>query len=306
MPPPSFDCVCIFNSAFERNIPHLRRLYGEDFASVSFLSPFYRGDDPDVKGVYRGSFHFQGYVSDSLDWLMPRLNSDFVIFTGDDCVLNRRFFSAPDALDRLNLTEADVFLCQPASLYPRLRWFHAAGVLARFYGDSVVSTGTSNALADLPPHDVIRERMTRVGVDARGAPENPFAEIWAGPISEMVLRQFGPELLEGTGGMPLMSGISDFFIVRRSVLPQVAHLMGCLAAFGMFVEAAAPLALISATDRIATTATTGLKFEWTPGLGPGATNATPTSFDELETLMDAFPDDVLFRHPVKLSGLPAL
>ena len=49
---PKVCLVVIFNHRFDRNLPALRKIYGERFAGIRFLVPFYDGSDADVIPVY--------------------------------------------------------------------------------------------------------------------------------------------------------------------------------------------------------------------------------------------------------------
>jgi hypothetical protein len=99
---------------------------------------------------------------------------------------------------------------------------------------------------------------------------------------------------------PLVYGYSDIFIVGSDVVDAFCHYCGVFAAGGLFVEIAIPTALALATPgRILQSRDS--KLRGTPLWGSDASEFAKAYGGNLEELLDHFPPERLFVHPVKLS-----
>ena len=84
-------CLVIeFNHRFDKNLPLLRKIYGERFSEIRFLMPFYDGADADVIPVYESSWQFQGYLIQAYEKLKD-IPCTHYLFIGDDLIINPTF-----------------------------------------------------------------------------------------------------------------------------------------------------------------------------------------------------------------------
>ena len=313
-------CLCIiFNHPYLDNLPLLRKIYSGRFRYIRFLVPLVKLADPDVITVYRGSFSHNAYAVDAWPQL-EGINCSHFLFTHDDVLL------AP-ALNDENILEtlgvgagAEGFMptIQPMPSDVRV-WGHFAGPLWRFTQPRNFLSGTgvdslSTVLAQLPPAESIRNKFS-----VFGAPENTIVKF--GPVTSEtdnhlgMFSYFGERTKEqndafresylrmlfdapdGQGSIVipyplLVSGPSgDFYMVPRSAMPDFVHISGVLAAAGMFVEVAAPTALVLACDRVRTCRETALDFVWS------------STWMQPEAVVDQMALDhrLIAVHPVKLS-----
>jgi hypothetical protein len=99
---------------------------------------------------------------------------------------------------------------------------------------------------------------------------------------------------------PLVYAYSDIVIVSANYIRRFCHFCGILAAQGLFVEIALPTALLLSAEKIITHA--DLPFK-------GVTMWTPEEVQlmgdhhgyNLSKFVEAYPEDVLYFHPIKLS-----
>ena len=90
----------IFNHQYENNIPKLRKIYGDRFSTIQYLSPFSTfSEDDEVIPIYETSIHFQGFIAQAYSHLPKDL--DYYIFCADDLLLNPDF-SENNIIDKLN------------------------------------------------------------------------------------------------------------------------------------------------------------------------------------------------------------
>jgi hypothetical protein len=113
---------------------------------------------------------------------------------------------------------------------------------------------------------------------------------------------------------PLLAGYSDFIVVPRSAMKAFAHYCGVFAAMNMFAEVGVPTALALACNSIKTELLQGHHFVDLPlKRSPDATmrgielwGQEIQPFEEAlnyswKRLLESFPTDVLYYHPIKLS-----
>jgi hypothetical protein len=98
---------------------------------------------------------------------------------------------------------------------------------------------------------------------------------------------------------PLVGGYSDIFAVSRQCIQPFAHLCGLFAVGRLFVELAIPTALVLAADRIVTE-------QSLPYQGRALWTAEDRAIldcygGSLRRLLDEFPAQHLYLHPIKLS-----
>lgn len=97
-----------------------------------------------------------------------------------------------------------------------------------------------------------------------------------------------------------MGGYSDWFILPRKDFDVVSRKLGVTSAMGLFVEIAIPTVMSLYCEELKTlrdTKYTGGAM-WTQGEIDQLANAHELS---LQHLLENFPQDKLFLHPVKLS-----
>jgi len=302
--------VVVYNHYFPSNISRIDKLYEGRFSRVVHLLPFAEHENESVLSVGRSSHHFQGYVYDSREALLAT-GCDRFLFIADDVFLNPQV--AEPTLDKFFglADEDDSFLHQFGSLGEiDFYWSHAAQALS-----FEVSTSALNLTHAIPDREraeeIIRDHgeysseIYRKSIYASRRLEN-FEKVTSllDNTDRLVRRLFGVSVVPPRAHKsrnlryPLAYGYSDIFLVSRENLPIFARYCGAFAAAGLFVEIALPTALALSSRVIRTQKDSPLAGG--PLWGPGV--STLDRFDrELELLVQDFPPEWLFVHPVKLS-----
>lgn len=295
----------IYNHNFERNIPVLNRIYAERFSNVYHIMPFYRGDDPHVIGVYESSYQFSGYITQAFDVLM-RENADYYVFVADDMVINPR-------LNENNILSETGLVKLPAGFIDSICVLDDEHFALWDWGwKSVVNLiSKSNAcegLSCLPSLDEARAAFERNGLDWRRGVSAKLANLICTlhykPLRRpligiaLKLRRF---LRSYDKCYPLATGYSDLVAVPSGSFREFCHYCGIFAAQRVFVENAIPTALAFSCSRIVTSKDVGFKSE--QGVDNYAVRVKFAKLHEFsyKSLVENFPSDYLFIHPVKLS-----
>ena len=284
---PLRPCLCLmFNHALPEQLPLFREIYGDRFSRLRFLQPLQRSAEADVITVYRGSYAFPAYLTDACARLMD-VDCTHFLFMHDDVLLS-------PALNETNLcevlevsSEAEGFTPSLAPVDSDIGWWWWPGVLWRLLHPRNILSGTGlnsfeAALAALPPQEVARERMRRYGIDhgMRLTHTKRSVERWGNPAhfgvrdsadQESFNRILLEGLFSGTGPgdaielpypIAMTGAYSDFSLIPKASLPEVAHIVGVLSAAGLFAELALGTAMALAMEKVRLADEIGLEFEW--------------------------------------------
>ena len=298
MPDFNFCLVVVFNHRFDQNLPRLRSLYQGRFSTVRFLVPFYRGDDPDVIPVFDSSATFQGYFAQARHQLSAEGLSHYV-FVADDLLLN----------PATNETNLHTYLrLQPEGGYTKYlkpissvtsRWTHFNRTLRALCFDEFV-----NARAELPPREEAVARLAAHGLECRPlgwrnleispGPWQHRAKEWVHALWLIHYRREGRNL-----PYPLLLGYADLLVVPASALAEFCHLCGVFSAMGIFVECAAPTALALSVPHLSLER--DLVYQGLELWSDADRDAFwKRYFARLPELLENFPENCLYVHPVKL------
>ena len=302
-------CV-MFNHAYPQNIPLLRKLLRPRFSDVVFIQPVVRSQDPDVFTSYRGSYNFQGLISDNLDKLISRGSSHY-IFVHDDVFVNP-LLNEDNIVERLGVGTNGAFITGVGPMGGRINgpayrgWNWIVGVLWKLaYPTNTISgsgvQSLSRDFADLAGQtQQIADRygfeFPPFSYDPSSPPPftDPFgsqamSDELVGVIFRGLFGEGDPPSL--TPPIALCLGFSDFFVVDGAIMERVGHLFGVFAAANIFAEVAIPTALIHVADRLVQAHDVGVRTNWSyePSLS-------------VETLIEEFRTGLLLAHPVKPSA----
>lgn len=299
----------IYNHKYEKNIDILERIYAGRFSHIYHIMPFYRGNKPNVIGVYENSYQFSGYVAQAAKCLSSGGFSHYV-FVADDMALSPGL-DERNIIKRLQLDGSTAFLTQRPRIFDRkwaISWPHGLTSLA-------FMNQKGNACewhAELPSLDLACLKFKSHGLDLSAGVDGNF---WAWVHRWVMLdgeRPYFWRLLPmcgriarkiSKGGVlyPMAFGYSDFFVVPTSAFDEFCHLCGVMSAMRIFVEVAIPTAMVLSCARICSLEDIGLKAE------TGVDDYSVRKRMELDTsmsyarLVEKFPSDYIYIHPIKLS-----
>jgi len=304
--PTKVALVVIYNYRFDKNIDTVEKIYTPRFSHIFHLVPFYTGRKPNVIPVYEHSYHFQGHVAQGFPGFH---HDDFThyFFIHDDLVVN-------PAIDERNFM-AEMQLPDDHAFITRFNphntgkafWIHVKTAF-----DWKVRQNGLNIVDELPPPDTVTQRFKRLNL-----PHAPlrFEQIWKTPKTPgqwaEALRKrpaFCYRYLKARIrkerfhlSFSLVGAYADIFIVPATAIHRFRHYCGLFAAGNLWVEHAIPTALVMSTDKIVVT------HNHSRYRGKALWSATEKKEldpfqNSLTTLLQDFPADYLFLHPVKLSS----
>lgn len=299
--------VIIHNHRYDANISRLDEIYKDRFSHIFHLIPFYDGDRNNVITVYENSHYFQGYVVQAYKKLTSEGNFSHFIFIGDDLILNPQI-NQENYSRYFKVEKEDSFISSLDELSSLNLWYHSPKAVEY---DPFNVPGVE-VKKEFPSKTDILKKFTQKGfnipyLDADKVYELPPRCNYPNTIKGFIrykldCRKINKNLSKGRIELkfPLMSGYSDIFILPISDLKLFVHYSGLFVATNLFVELAIPTAMIMACKKIVTEKdlfNKGMAL-WTKDEKQALEEKHERSLDKLFT---AFPDDILYFHPVKLS-----
>jgi len=294
----------IFNHPYLKNVPVLRKLYGGLVKHLYFAHPFETDGSDDIFVVYRSSYNFQGYITDVYKSILERSNAKYVIFCGDDVLISPQFLKNTEWITDGGWDGLTTSLW-PTKNPNMWKWPHTLRTLARL---TITGPYTSHAIENwkrfFPPVEIAEQKLARFGPALDELPEVSDDTISAMHPFNVAGMRVTIESIEKYGWpYPLLNGISDFIVISREKLPQLAHLCGVFSAMGLFVETALPTALALCCDNLQTIGRLGYTYDWSYGLNPATPPIWLQSIEQVEELMESGAPELLYRHPIKLSSV---
>ena len=300
--------VVLFNHRYESNLPKLDWLYRDRFEHVRYLMPFYRGDRSDVIPVYYSSFQFQGFFMEAWKRLRDEGFTHFV-FVADDMVLNPSL-NDKNFLSALRINPRHGYFKNITSLADRsLNWFPTASGLV-----AVAGTNGVNWQQELPSSEIAQANLDAKGYPSRrlgwhnfhqGPRAKGFFQFLFFLVMRVLKRRRDPKIDLLGLPYPLVSGNADLMMIPAEWMDKFCFYCSVFAAMGLFVEIAAPTALVLACPHVTCEPDTGgwVARDYFLGLaGPEEVEGFYRQHDyDLEKLLAGFEDRTLCLHPIKLS-----
>jgi len=313
--------VVVFNHRFDKNLPLLRKYYGDKFAVIRFLMPF--ADDleekeTDVISVHFSSYLYQGFFGEARKRLR-QIECDGYVVVGDDLLLNPSLDQG-NLHQKMGLPLEDAYTKGLASLFDApLSWSRTRTTYRALFADGLEWHRL------LPDREEAMERSTRYGITHRPLGFRNLSPLWSKiglaslgtAIAWFAERQHSRRLFSRfikDVPYPLFYGYSDFLVLPKAGWDHFARYCEATAAMQLFVEAAIPLAMVLAYDRVQTELEygelfdaphpqrrmrlRGIELQWQDSDRIDFENQHGLS---LTRLIKNFPEDVLYFHPVKLS-----
>ena len=287
----------IFNHQYEKNIPKLRKIYGDRFSTIRYLSPFSTyNEDQEVFPVYETSINFQGYIAQSLKYLPD--NCDYYIFCADDLLLNPAF-NENNIIDKLG--------CDNTSYIKYLNpiWEHSFAWHKFEECNNYPNEGCNIEYQSLlPSRNELLKKYKEFGFEYKNINLNNFRgihdktitwqRIWGG-LKYLIKTKFKRYV-----HLPLIEAYSDLIIVPSQSLERFCHYCGIFSAMNIWVDAAIATALVLSSDKIRTEKDhcyKGTEIWNEEELVLRASN----SKNKLDQISKIFDNNEFYIHPIKLS-----
>ncbi len=315
--------VVLYNHNYEKNIPLIKKLYGDQFSEILQLMPYYYGDDADVFSVYGNSFQFHDYLIQARERI-ARLNADNILIIGDDLLLNPQF-NESNAAELLGVkNDSTIYIdgfvdVSNGSCYRGLTEAHNFSTWP--HG---LDANTANRM--LPSFEKARDILK-----ARNLMQSemlntyaPFYLKWETGLKmnwkvfkarvyhflKKCRYKFRPEKY----AYPVVFGYSDILSIPKSQYSTFCDYLAVFSAWRTFVELAIPtvVLLMESEKNISISTVDTIPFKtgnvWSPQDPEHFHAMNALIGDLLESagtdhlkLKDNYPSEYLYLHPVKLS-----
>lgn len=288
--------LIVYNHRFDGNIPRLNSLYAGHFSHVYHLVPFYDGGVPNVIPVYGNSYYFQTYVSQAYTHLKNKGFTHFFV-VADDLILN-------PAINERNLWEI-TGLAHNECFMPYFtpmneggkKWFWLANAIRYRLKQKGLEISQI-----LPTREEAYKAMRSRKLEAEPLRRATFRHlIWTkrhwkeGFWSNLRLVFRKSVELD----YPMVHSYSDIYLITAEHMERFCTWCGAFAAGGLFVEIATPTALALTAAPVKNQR--HLKLKGGARWGADIEKLSSLYKRNLHTLLENFPADTLYLHPIKLS-----
>ena len=316
--------VIIFNHRYDKNIAVLERLYRDRFPDIYYLVPFYDGDHPNVIPVYQNSYQYQGYIAQGFQSYFDDAFEHY-LFVADDLLLHPTI-DASNYREHFGLDLDASFIPEPFEVHRlhnnetlRFETYRRRGT-DKFYWWRLIDLaryrhrveGLENS-AEMPTYDEAKLLLEAHGYAVQHL---DFTDLY-GPFPNVFGRnQRRKDIFRHLKSMrhyrpgyridyPTVASFSDIAIVSKRAIQKFAHYCGVFATNGLFVEFALPTALLLASKKVVTEPKLGKRgsvhWSYTEAEAKRVKQFMEPYGNELHRLMERFPADKLYIHPIKLS-----
>ncbi len=307
--------LVVYNHRYDKNIERVEALYAGKFSHVYHLMPFYDGTVPNVIPVYASSFQFQSYISQAYTHLKNQGFTHYFIVS-DDMLLNP-IINEQNLWDTLQLDKDSCMLPAIVELQQCTnKWERVGDAVA--YRMTVLGVEVSSIL---PTYEDACQRFRNHGISTEALTPDVYQNVGKYRKRRKFLgiklwrKNKVPAQLQLD--YPLCAGYSDIFLVTADCMQNFCTYCGAFAAQNLFVEVAIPTAMVLAADKLTYLDTemgashlNQLKLKggdmwpernmWFIGDNTLQNIITSSNYS-LQTLIENFPKDRLFLHPIKLS-----
>jgi hypothetical protein len=315
--------IIVFNHRYDKNIPVLESIYEGRFSNIYYLVPFYDGDTENVIPVYENSFQFQGYMAQGFGHYF---NEDYehYLFIADDLLLNpainetnyKGYFNLttdasfiPEIHSLHNLANNDTlrFIPMHKKKPGKWYWWRLKQLVHYSHGSEGVESKT-----EMPPYTEAEKIIRQHGYDLQPL---LFEDVFGSMSSfadKRTLKGKAKHLYKRWKHRkgfalpyPVVGSYSDIVIVAQPSIKKFIHYCGVFAANGLFVEFAVPTALLLSSQNVMTEPKLNAKgliyWAYTKEEAANYASALKPYNNNLASLLNCFPKDKLYIHPIKLS-----
>lgn len=313
--------IIIYNHRYDKNIEILEKIYKERFSNIYHLIPFYNGHKDNVIPVYENSYYFQGYVAQGFKHFFKEEYTHY-LFIADDLLLNPEI-NEGNYITEFQLNRNTCFLTSFINLsdIPINKYWPRVNE-AFYYKINQLGIEASN---ELPSYDKALQAFLQFDLKNEAL---VFDQIWnirslfrqgikfskAKKYVKWVilLLKSNFKTRKYYLSYPLLGSYSDIFVVSSKTIERFSHYCGVFAATHLHAELAIPTALVLTSEAIKTEQDLEKRGKalWPDGWMRlyGDFSRTEGDYDELKQydfilkrLMDHFPQNYLYLHPIKLS-----
>ncbi len=295
--------LIVYNHRYDKNIPRLEKIYKDRFSNRFHLVPFYDGNcdiDGTVIPVVGHSYFFQVYLCQAYYYLRTRFGEHY---------FSDYFIVADDMIIHPNINENNIWgvigINKGNDFFPTLIELQTLKYPWRAHQALRYKRKQPGVeiLNEIPTVEEAKKKFDYYGVRYDRIPLSSLINPkfrWKRMMYNLIYNSYWKFLFSNRElDYPLVGGYSDIFLVTDQSIERFIHFCGAFAASGLFVEFAIPTSLLLASNKV--------KFFKDVKMTSGALwrEKKDEFLDKynynLDKLVENFPDNVLFLHPVKLS-----
>lgn len=319
--------IIIYNHQYNKNIDIIEDIYKNRFDHIFHLMPFYEGSRKNVIPVYENSYHFQGYIAQGLTHIEDNKFENY-LFIADDLILNP-IINQTNYKTYFQLTAKSCFIPWIIEFHKRIPWWSRT---PQAFFQNMQPLGVES-LKQLPSKEDAIKLFERHNLEFQSL---KFHQIWRKPYSlkkwiknwtNIKSKTKKDEILYTANYLlkyltirknkkilpyPMVGSYSDICLVHESAIKKFRHYCGVFAAINLFVEIGLPTALVLSADKIIDENQLKLagKALWPDGFYRLTNDKNPVKKDfqelkkfdySLHKLLNDFPENYLYLHPIKLS-----
>lgn len=286
----------LYNHKYTKNIKKIESIYFGRFSHIYHLMPFYEGDIENVIPVYETSIQFQSYISQAYQ-KVKKENFTHYFVVADDMILN-------PCINENNLF-SEIGLKENSSFITDLRDNKSYPYDVPLFENI---TGWGIEVKDvLPPKNDACKFFDNYGLhylpNLKFIIKYIFRNILHRDFKKckhalIYLRNKNKDTI-----YPALWGYSDIVIVPSNAMEKFTTYCGAFAGLNIFVEQAIPISLVLSSSSITLGKDLTKKYIaqlYSLGI-KGESEFIRTYNNDLKTLLDNFPKDLFFVHPIKLS-----
>jgi hypothetical protein len=313
--------IFIFNHKFDKNINVLENIYKDRFSHIYHLVPFYTGDKPNVISVYESSQYFQGYIAQGLKHYFKE-EYEHYFFIGDDLILNpainennyKEYFKLspeasfiPEIFNLHNLTNNDTLRFLPVNKLTgnsgKWHWCKITEFIKTYKHSSY---GVENS-KEMPSYKEAETILKNHGYEIKTC---NYYDMYGGifPLNSATgkfMYHSKSYFKKFQLPYPVVGSYSDIVIVSKSSIKNFCHYCGVFATNKLFVEFAIPTALLLASNEVITEPRIGKRgniyWLYTKKEVDKYQDDMKPYNNNLNELLQKFPQNKLYIHPIKLS-----
>lgn len=286
--------IVIYNHRYDNNIEIVEKIYEKKFDNIYHLVPFYDGVKKNVIPVYENSYYFQGYVAQGFK---SYFNDEYThyFFIADDMILNPAI-NQNNYLDSFLLTEDMSFVPWLKALPAKGFWSHNLDAL--LYKTNVPGLEIKKYLPSY------REALNIINSKEIYTGSFSFKNVYGKYSFKAVAKFLIYSILNKVSlrkGLkyPMVYSYSDIFIISSKTIDKFVKYCGIFAASNLFVELAIPTALILSSSLIRTE--DELSFSGKALWNEQDYKILNPFNEDLISLLNNFPVNHIYLHPIKLS-----
>lgn len=279
--------LIVYNHRYDRNIPIIDKIYLGKFSHIFHVIPFYDGSSPNVIPVYESSFQFSGYIAQAVSHIY-KLGFTHYFVVADDMIINPTI-NEKNLFEKLGMAEDECFIKGLINLQKFDRYWRFSDALN--YNPYPKGVEVKNIL---PSYEQAVDYLAKFGITHGPLKRALFKNA---PTRDMRMKRYWGNT---TPPYPVCGGYSDIFIFTEEVREKFCLYCGAFAATGLFVEMAIPTAMVFSANKIRFGNTINLQSKAMWSLEE-IKEIEESYHKKLSELMNNYPSDTLFFHPIKLS-----